>query len=578
MAAAPPAKVMPHTSVQSTADAEELDVEDLEVPPTPVAPLAPTFLGENSIKLVKQESAKGEASELLSMMNDALNRSGRMSHRHVASQPFSELKQLNVNDRISQREPLRISLQRTRSVRALALDEGRPPPKALTRAKTTALQIPTAERDTRVDDAANRRSSFRRWASDPSSGWKDRLRLGVGTRFGVGKRIGGGFRAAAMMKIFGARLRKRQLARLKTSSSLRDLVDRLWRETVASDFMMEGGQWTLEQYMNYHLSLFCYLQVHHSQEDVEEPPTIKEARATMIDSAWESALEDWENDRKAARERAATKEAEKAMANNISIQYIDKAAVPICMDFESFFDSMFELVSYYANSQTETSFLSFLNELIEGITVRNTSITSPGAASQSKWKSLKAKLPGAAPKSFAEVALAATKNKKKMGAGSRSWQNSYPRQLIPRTEMSAAIQNLRIGLLGSTYAAQAPTTTDPVKRKKLRREGSTRISAWVSEHGCVQNGGQACIGTPADLMLAILNTYDNVKEKSQRTALEEVLSWVSSEIDHEIGVDDEAARARLIALFRALDTAGAQFDARISTSDLEAALLVDSAV
>ena len=143
-------------------------------------------------------------------------------------------------------------------------------------------------------------------------------------------------------------------------------------------------------------------------------------------------------------------------------------------------------------------------------------------------------------------------------------------------DMDKMLQHLRLGLLGSTYTKEIATTADPVKRKKLQRDATARLAAWTAHHGSTSPGHHAArIGTPADLMLAIMNTCETVKEKACEAALEEALSWISSEADHEIGMEDEAARARLIGLFRALD-AGTVKDGRISSSDLEAALLIDT--
>lgn len=570
----PPAKVLPRTGQQ---DAEFLEVEDLdELEAAAGTPSTETILSRAKA-IAKPKHDHG--SELLSMMNASLDRSSRVSQRLREPMPLNELKQMDVQERISQREPLHLSSQRTSQRAALIRSSSGPvanpklPPGALKRSQTTVLK-PGAQR-----------AALAKPDSEPAeSDWAGRLREGVGKRFGIGKAKGFGhaFKAAAIMKIFGARLRKRLLSRLKKSIALRRLADRLWRETVASDFMKEGGQWTLDQYMDYHLSLFCYLQVNHSQEDEDDPPTLDEVRFTMIDAAWESALEDWETDCRAARGRVAAMAAE--ASKGVSSTDNGSTADAPKMDFESFYDSVFELVSLYADSQTETAFVDFMNELIDGTTttlqaaVSNSQLPSSTAAEAgggSKWKALKAKMPGTAPKSFADVALAAARATKK-GAGSRSWRNRYPRQAIRPADMDKMLQHLRLGLLGSTYTKEIATTADPVKRKKLQRDATARLAAWTAHHGSTSPGHHAArIGTPADLMLAIMNTCETVKEKACEAALEEALSWISSEADHEIGMEDEAARARLIGLFRALD-AGTVKDGRISSSDLEAALLIDT--
>jgi hypothetical protein len=147
-------------------------------------------------------------------------------------------------------------------------------------------------------------------------------------------------RQGALVAAFGRRLRMMHLARLKRSRKVEDIIQRLWRETVSSDYMKAGGTWTLEHYMDYHLSLFVYFETRYGGEEGEI--TEMEARAAMVDAAWESALEDYYGDIKAAKVEAA------------------KTGGDPKLDFNTFSASVFELTSLYADSRSEEDFCEFL--------------------------------------------------------------------------------------------------------------------------------------------------------------------------------------------------------------------------
>ena len=66
------------------------------------------------------------------------------------------------------------------------------------------------------------------------------------------------------------RLYKKQLKKLKQAKRLEDAVHKLWRDAVA-DTVRSEGTWTLVQYMDYHLSLYYYLEVHkHARSNGRE--------------------------------------------------------------------------------------------------------------------------------------------------------------------------------------------------------------------------------------------------------------------------------------------------------------------
>ena len=91
--------------------------------------------------------------------------------------------------------------------------------------------------------------------------------------------VGQAINAMLTTSKFKSRLRKKQLRALKKSKKLEDLVRRLWRDAVADKVRSECA-WTLAQYMDYHLSLYCYLE----ELDGEDYGDGEEA---MLESAWE---------------------------------------------------------------------------------------------------------------------------------------------------------------------------------------------------------------------------------------------------------------------------------------------------
>ena len=343
------------------------------------------------------------------------------------------------------------------------------------------------------------------------------------------------------------------LARLKRSRKVEDIIQRLWRETVSSDYMKAGGTWTLEHYMDYHLSLFVYFETRYGGEEGEI--TEMEARAAMVDAAWESALEDYYGDIKAAKVEAA------------------KTGGDPKLDFNTFSASVFELTSLYADSRSEEDFCEFLKELIEETTVPALGAGRSSSGSASKPKPALSTLLNKAVADTQRPAATKLRNLVKR-TGQRTWRHRYPREVY-RKELDNSMIALRTALLGERYCKEVPTTLDAVKRKKLQREAADRLTAWVNEHSAKNvKAAQTCIGTPTDLLLALINTSDNSNKASMRDAMEDALSWISSEIDHEISVEDDAARGRLIALFRALD---ADQDGRISASDLHAVVRIAEA-
>lgn len=154
----------------------------------------------------------------------------------------------------------------------------------------------------------------------------------------------------------------------------------------------------------------------------------------------------------------------------------------------------------------------------------------------------------------------------------RKWRHAYPRE-VSHDEVSLAVDKLRQALLGSTYCEQVPTTFDEGRRSALQRDAEAKLRAWVVDHGSADRPNMAaCIGTPADLMMAFLNSSEAVEsvsdeEDQQSEMWDALLQWISDKEGHE--VDDYTSRGRLVTLHRLLDV---DHDGRVSAADICSAL------
>lgn len=267
---------------------------------------------------------------------------------------------------------------------------------------------------------------------------------------------------------------------LQNNKKVKALITRLWRECVVSTYLHKNT-WALEDYMDYHLSLYCFL------EPRDHPGCSPEsALADSIDVAWETAMEDWESDTEGRK----------------------------ALDFSTFFDSMFELCTCYADDRTAASYARFLTELVAGTTQKN-----PEAPNGKSW-------------AFQHPATADKKG------------------------LDQAVHQLR------SLVPDLASRADP--------EGG--VPAWLTKFGGGRtlahgpDAGSPMIAMPADLMAALLKSLDVVRDAGDARAeqrLKEVLEWISSDGQHECR--DDASRGRLTSLYRALD---AGKDGRISEADI----------
>lgn len=369
----------------------------------------------------------------------------------------------------------------------------------------------------------------------------------------ISKAIGMG--AAGAVSLFGVRLRSKQLASLRKSKKIEKEVTRLWRLAVLDDVQSSGGSWTLEKYMDYHLSLYCHLEGLESGVD-------SGGREAMVDVAWESALEDWETDTAGRR----------------------------IMHFHAFFDSVFELCECHVEDRSVSSFVEFLTELIDGTTVEK------------------------GQESFRQSRRA--RDSKEKASRPRTWRQAYPKPHNEDAALNAAAEAFRKALLGPAFYESEKLTTELAKGATIpttevvtiksrmaaaKRDAGIRIDEWLKQHGELQPDPSlsaapatgkrrssirteevrslvASIGTPADLLLAMITTMEEV-EASEMTdsdattaAWKKVLNWISEDDAHEL--TDDASRCRLVMMFRKLGADHVDGQGRITPAALKAALRV----
>jgi len=283
--------------------------------------------------------------------------------------------------------------------------------------------------------------------------------------------------------IFSAAIFSKLRTSLYKNKKVAAQITRLWRECVVNVFLHKGT-WTLGDYMNYHLSLYCFLEPLDN-----EGQTPLDAYADLADVAWDTAIDDWDSDTQGRK----------------------------TLDFNTFFDSVFELATCYADDRTAASFIRFLKELHRGVTVEN-----------------------------------------KEAPSDRTWRFKHP-ATNDAHGCRAAVDTLRALVCKLSMAAHPGV--DP--------HGA--VTAWLSVHGgrpltYGPEEGASMISVPMDLMAALVNAAVEAKRdgdhKSEQQA-QQVLSWVSSSEHYECS--DDASRGRLVSLYRALD---AGMDGRISALDV----------
>jgi len=253
----------------------------------------------------------------------------------------------------------------------------------------------------------------------------------------------------------------------------------------------------------------------------------------------QSALEDWETDTK-GRHR---------------------------LDFDTFYSSVFELTSVYTSEVTLSEYVFFVNRLIEGVTVP---LEAHFDTADRKGSIMRKAL---------DTRFQADRR--------RRWRHPHPPiSDANREELPAIVDKLRRALLGGVYCKVVPSTYDEGRRSGLQKEATTRLREWITDHGSSDDAKRpSSIGTPADLMMALLNSYEEANDRIQSLdddddgaaaeigAWSELLTWISEEEGHEIA--DDGARARLIALQRQLDT---DHDGRISADDMMGTLMLQGKV
>ena len=236
-------------------------------------------------------------------------------------------------------------------------------------------------------------------------------------------------------------MRKRE--KIKRVRELRDIGRELW--AVATGATQGGEQMTRKAYMDYHLSVYKFLdgrdacaasaeytrsasssnpaspvQTFYSKAngDVEDMHSIEE----MLD-AYESAIADWEND--------------------TAGQEVDGKTDQVTMPFEAFYDSLYELVDLHTTTIKASDYVTFMRELADGITVERRASGGDGdekgachvwkynwmagaGASEDQFHKLITAIKNKAMSMLSrQWGAAARKDNKSIEQASKEWQNAY---------------------------------------------------------------------------------------------------------------------------------------------------------
>ena len=318
----------------------------------------------------------------------------------------------------------------------------------------------------------------------------------------------------ALTLVFKQKLQKNSKANKKTVplSTLRkeqkivDLVTRLWTAT-RSQYMQKGA-WTFDMYMDYHLSLYHYLE--KIDPSSGQPRSEEELKESILDTAWDSGIEDWESDSSGRKHLA----------------------------FTAFFSSVFELTTLYAEAKTVADFTRFLKGLIEGTTTKPENFKEHG---ERDWRY---KYPRDSSVEALDAARSALRTAFAMPDTMRIPQGSSG----PKSP-GAAHKHL---------PPPSPRSATAVMEK---------LESWIDQHGFVQGELEdASISTPADLMVALASSCDAAAPAGD--GFKTVCDWITTHPKRE--VTDDASRGRLISLFYCLDATSC--DGRLTANDLLGAL------
>lgn len=146
-------------------------------------------------------------------------------------------------------------------------------------------------------------------------------------------------------------VRKRRQLRLLPE--INNLVAQLW-----SIGVKRGVRMTLKEYMDYHLS--CYFFVTSIEEDCDVADLSFDSPCINLYDAWENALLDW---------RADTEEMQKMYGSRT-------------LHFDSFRDSVFELVDMYTTTTDETQYIGYMRKLVQQISAS----AKPGSRKPTSWR------------------------------------------------------------------------------------------------------------------------------------------------------------------------------------------------
>ena len=252
----------------------------------------------------------------------------------------------------------------------------------------------------------------------------------------------------------------------------------------------------------------------------------------MLDEAWTSALDDWQQDTAGHRE----------------------------LTFEAFRDSVLEITSLYSDECTERAFLRFTKALVDGITMK------PKGEKVRQWRH---KWPQG-------------------GNFDEAWS--------ALEHLRAALVGRRYALEVGAKADPVAKRTLQRKASSALLEWLTSVGTSPANDVCIATPADLMVALMSSFEAACKDCKEanqgSKDSKAAATALQTVLAWIiegqelpagnaaspgGAKLRPELGtmenpVRDHAGRSRLITLYRILD---ANSDGTIGESDLQDSLLID---
>ena len=205
----------------------------------------------------------------------------------------------------------------------------RAPTKKLTSFSALLSVLLRQKRSGKSGEATSAQHMHRRASKDPGS------RRGTLFQFQIGNASFLKSAAASNTDAGQGHAESETAAEMPRHPSLERLLKRMW----AASGIADSGVMMIQDYLDYHLSMFRYL----TEEEEQEKNTDEQKKDFDFLAAWDAALDDWEDDTDGQEEKQLT--------------------------YDAFCKSVLELASSYTSSDEPEDQLKFLERLLDGTTI-----------------------------------------------------------------------------------------------------------------------------------------------------------------------------------------------------------------